>query len=266
MHGPRTAPALATIALKGFVTVGIVGLALAGGVQSALADGGSSIASAAPVVAGQQEFGNTVNGADSTVSCFTNGGGTFQYSWWALGAVAGDSFTIDWEGASSTTELDVYAVGTTDFTFPQTDTVATQQPNANLKAELKFVANASGSMPLRFVDCGAGAPYDFTVTVKHAVRLSLPAARTLSRQGTINVGVHSPEGGSISDSSLTVALQISSGGKWTTIGASAVSNSRASVTYRVAASLRHRTVRLRALATGGSYLTETSVVQKVTTT
>jgi hypothetical protein len=265
MYGPRTAPALATIAVKGFVTVGIVGMALAGGVQSALADGGNSIASAAPVVVGQQEFGNTVNGAGTTVNC-DFAGDTFQYSWWALGAVAGDSFTIDWEGASSTTELDVYAVGTTDFTFPQMDPVATQQPNANLKAELKFVANASGSMPLRFVDCGAGAPYDFTVTVKHALRLSLPVGRTLSRRGTINVGVHSPEGGSISDSSLTVAVQISSGGKWTTIGASAVSNARASVTYRVAASLRHRTVRLRALATGGSYLTETSVVQKVTTT
>ena len=61
--------------------------------SSAMAEGGTSIATAPVVTWGEQEFGNTAQGTHLFVPH-----GFDQF--WGLNVVAGDKLTIDWEGAA----------------------------------------------------------------------------------------------------------------------------------------------------------------------
>lgn len=229
--------------------------------DSALAEGGKSIASAPPVVFGQQQFGNTatgeLNGQYFGLGC--------RYSWWTLSVLSGDAVTIDWETENIGVHLRLYPIGTTDYTFNSTEPADNQTIAPNGKSQDGFTASRTGTMPLALTtafgagDCGGdGGPYDFTAYVKHTVRLSIPRYLILHRQGTLPVLVHNPEGGIVNDAGLQVAVQIRSGNTWLTVGTASVTNSVAVVHLNVPPRLRGHKVSLRALAHGSDYLSATT--------
>lgn len=250
----RVARYLALMAMLGLV-----------GAQAAQADGGKTIASATPIVFGEQEFGNSANGA-STPADF---GDTNCDEYWALAVTAGDAITINWEGQSSSLTLNIYPVGTTDYNLGNANTVTSQQLNANNKNQLKFTATRTGTMVVDFQDgdyCGQGStgPYDFTAYVKHAVRLAVPKVASLSTTGHLRISVHDPDGEVISTSGLSVVLQIHVlGASWLTIGATYPVNGTANVAYKIPRSWRGLRVSLRARATGAAYVTENSGTESV---
>ncbi len=61
--------------------------------MSAKAEGGTSITAAPSAIAGQQEFGNLVNGFKHEDGCSNQ----VYESFWTLSVVAGDEATFDWE-------------------------------------------------------------------------------------------------------------------------------------------------------------------------
>lgn len=227
---------------------------------ASLAEGGQSIAAAPAVVFGQQEFGSLSHGAEvGSEHCIP-----VYRSWWTLPVMAGDAVTIDWEAQDRYARLNLFASGTTDFTYPQTSPVIRSELNANSKAELTYSASQTGSLPLEIEggsdsSCNAGlGPYAFIASVKHTVRLFIPHRATLPRQGTVPVSVHTAEGGMISDPGLQIDLQLGSHGHWQTIGHAGVTNSIAAVPVRLPARLRGRRFSLRATAHGSNYTAATS--------
>jgi hypothetical protein len=236
---------------------------------AAFAEGGPSIAQAPVIVPGQQEFGNTANGTSTNNSC----GEAVRSQWWMLPVTSGDHVAIDWEEPESIRHvwsgLIVYPPGTTDFNYPQTRSVLTSELNSNGKNEAKFVATQSGSMPVLVtasrVSCESGtpAPYSFTVYITHALNVALPHASTLRLKGTLAIGLHTPEGGSVNDPSLSVEVQISLRGVWHTIGVSRDGDSVAVVHYTIPRSAAHKHVALRVLAHGPEYEPATSAHVKV---
>lgn len=232
--------------------------------STALGEGGKSIAGATGVVLGQQEFGNTQNGAQEPRSSSFFCGNTNYRSWWQLPAVTGDKFTIDWESSSPDMHMVLFSVGVTDYTFNGADRLVDQTPNSNLKSESIIVAPTSGMMPLEFGQCtGTPGPYNFTVYVNHAVVLALPRLSRLTRRSVINVAVHNPEGGVISDPQLFVDIQLRRGnGRWKTYGTSSVVNSAANVQLHLPRTLRKHKVSMRAFAHGVGFTDKTSATAK----
>ena len=234
----------------------VLGLAV---VVSAHAEGGSSIASAPTIALGQQEFGKLA-------SHDMGGCGT----WWLLPATSGDAIQLDWEVADHRVVLSLYAPGTNDFNYPQTQPLANGQVNGNGKAELTYIAQQTGNMPLFLRDPGCSGsavpgPYSFTVYATHALNVALPNTRALHRTGTLTVAVHNPEGGPINDPGVQVELQIAGRGGWQRIGGATVANSAATVAFKVPARLRRQHVTLRALAHGAGYAPASSRHLKVRT-
>lgn len=224
---------------------------------SALAAGGQSIASATPVVYGQQQFGNTfdsppVNGCGSKPAK--------RRSWWALSVTAGDALTIDWE-SQVTPLLGLFPVGTTDYTFTSVDpTVKDYLDSSTHKSEAKVDVGQTGTMPLEFVtdpDCidsqSPAGPYDFVATVRHAVRLSLPAIHSVQHSGTLAVAARNPDGQPLSDPSLHVTVQRRTRAGWASAGTATVANGVATVRLHVPTGWRGARVQLRAASTGADY-------------
>lgn len=224
----------------------------------ALADGGKDIASATPVVYGQQQFGNTANGgvdADDD-----------HRSWWALGVTAGDRVTIKWQAQHLDTALHVLPVGTDDFNFPDADAFASDFLGDTGRSQLAFNAPRTGTMPMEFRVSykEAAGPYDFTAYVKHAIRLSVPRAGSRPMTGSIPVGVRNPDGAPMSDPGLFVTLQAKrkrGGKRYRAIGTASAGDGTANVAYKVPAALRGKKVLLRALGGGAAYRAETSSKQ-----
>jgi hypothetical protein len=243
----------------------VLGLALTA--PAAMADGGQSIAGATGVIYGQQEFGNTANGAVAPGGCAADWAPKYR-SWWALSVVAGDHITIDWE-AQPATALNLFAVGTTDFTFEQVEPLTSDEPSDNGKSELTYTASQTGSMPLEFVadtgcnDAEVVGPYDFTSYVRHAVRLAIQRAPGLTAHSTVRVAVHSAAGTPISDPGLQVAIEIKrAGGAWRTVGTASPADGVAKVRLSIPRSYRHVRVSLRARASGANYVNETSSTRR----
>jgi len=237
------------------------------GASTAVADGGQTIAGAPTVVFGQQEFGNTANGGEGQPGCFSSTGNTFR-SWWGVAATAGDELTIDWETQSPSMYMNLFQVGTTDYNEPDQTPLVQENVNSNYKAEGTYTAIQSGVLPLEFFsDSGCGnppAPYDFTVSVIHALAVSL-STLTGSLSGVATAGVHNPDGGPLSGPPLVVNLQVSGVGlPWTSIGSASPVNGVATIDYAVPASLAGKAVEFRAVGQGTGYQTNTSSVQTVT--
>jgi hypothetical protein len=75
----------------------------------------------------------------------------------------------------------------------------------------------------------------------------------------MSVGVHDPTGAPISDPGLSVELQVRSpGGDWTTVGTGTPTAGIATISYSIPAVFGGQNVTVRAVASGASYLTETS--------
>lgn len=221
----------------------------------AAATGGRDIGSAPSVTYGEQQFGNTLTDSQVADCDYTE-----CRSWWLLPVAAGDRVAIDFEGGECLL-AQVWPVGTTDYTVEDTDDDAYKYVGQNSKAELVLKATRTGSMPLGFYDnCSRGAgPYDFIANVQHGLSLSIPHKSSRSRSGTLKVGVHTPEGGDVDDTSLSVELQAKrSGGSWKGYGSATVAESQAAIRYKLPKSFRTRKVSLRAVATGEAYVKSTS--------
>jgi hypothetical protein len=233
--------------------------------DAAFADGGQSIASAPMIAFGQQEFGNTANGAktgfdgddDGSNACSTLDG---MDSFWTAHVVSGDKLIFDWK-AQNRTVLNVLPVGTTDFTANSTTPDAIKQTSSNQKTELSLVESRTGTAPVIFCanspsDLG---PYDFTAYVLHALRLSLGAIHRLSHHRTsVRVGVHDPDGAPITDRALALDLQVKSQSTWRTMSTVRPGSARFVFTTKWGRSHWGKRVRLRVRAHGSGYLSATS--------
>jgi hypothetical protein len=245
----------------------LVASALGASPTSASADAGT-IASATPVVYGQQEFGNTLNGGTGEPSCFGSPPQKSYRSWWALSVTAGDELKVDWETHQTSMNLNLFPVGTTDFTFLTGSPLVSQQVNANFKAEAKYTATQTGVLPFEFhSDTGCGSepgPYDFVASVLHAVVLSLPVVTQLPPAGTVTVGVHNPDGAPLSDPSLVVTFNTLVSESPTAVGSAPVVNGVATIPFTLPASAIGHSVTVEATSAGGSYLPSSSATESVT--
>jgi hypothetical protein len=234
----------------------VIGLIVA---STAQATGGSSTASAPTVVYGQQEFGNTVTdeGGEAPDCDTTRGPGR---SWWMLQVVTGDQITIDLEGQTEGDGflMNVYPLGTNQFNVAQAQPSATTVDRQENREQLVFTAASTGAMPMDVETCDHVGTYDFTAYDAHAVRLGLPRASTLRPGGVLDVPVHSPDGGMITDSALQVFAQVGSHGSWRTVGIASVSDSVAPIRLHIPAGLYGRSVSLRVTARGSDYQTTTT--------
>jgi hypothetical protein len=156
---------------------------------TASAAGGSSIATAPPVIYGQQEFGNTAEYEQPFDQRCSDAGGYRSY--WNLPVTAGDLLTINWE-ATWTTELELLPAGTTDFTAFQVETALKKLPSSNGKAQTQYAVPLSGTMPLIFRTCRfAGytpGPYSFTVTAQHGMAVSLTTPPSTIQTNSVITG------------------------------------------------------------------------------
>jgi len=230
--------------------------------SAAFADGSQSIATATPVVVGQQEFGNTANGANTDVGCY---GATYD-SWWQLQVTAGDRVTFDWQGQPNGSLLLVYPVGTTDYN------VSSETPlnggfgtyaGSNGYAQLTLTMPRNGSVPVDFEDgyyCNAASgpgPYDFTVYVKHELYLALSAKGSSRRrnQTRFGVGVHNTNGVAVTSSKLRATFEQLRGGKWRSIGSASAPFSFVE-SWKPSERGHWQTVRVQ--VTGSGFVTATS--------
>lgn len=168
--------------VRWWLVVAVVGMA-ALVPAAASADGGSSIATAPTVAYGQQQIGNTATGALHKDCC---GGGTF-YSFWGLPVLAGDEVTIDWESVARETDLKLMPVGTTDYTFQQTEEAAHDYLKGNNKSQLRYRAPVSGVLPMAFEieDNDNPGPYAFTASVQHVLFAALTPTANVYKQSVV---------------------------------------------------------------------------------
>lgn len=221
----------------------------------AAATGSRDIASAPIVSYGVQSFGNTATDTDLE-HCDE------KDSWWLLPTSAGDRVTVDFEG-DGVKYATVYPIGTTDFNVEKADYVDETETGSNGKGEMIFKASQTGNMPVSFANynCDFGmevdpGPYDFTAYVQHGLSVTIPRKATRPRTGTLSVGVHTPDGGEVDDSSLSVELQAKPwGGKWKHVSSATVSHSVAAIRYKLPKSYRDsKKVYFRAIASGDDYI------------
>jgi hypothetical protein len=228
---------------------------------SAFAAGGADIATAPHVQFGQLQVGDVANDP-SDGKCWSSYSNR-RTEFWSFDVTSGDKVSVEWDVQNGNTDLLVYDVGTTDFTWAEADPVVAHQPFSNSKtggkSHFEFSAARSGVMPMAVCsfDYNAG-PYSFTAYVKHDLVLSLQKKASVARRGTMKVNVLNPDGGRIDDASLTVALRVRSAGKSRFVGHGSVANGVANIRYRLPKALRGRRVSVSARATGASYLTTTS--------
>jgi hypothetical protein len=176
------------------IAVGVLTLALPAGASAA---GGSNIASAPPVVYGQHTFGTTATG--SVENCY-------PAEYWSLPMKAGDQVTIDW----ATSDPDfaykarVYPAGTTDFSINNISPLEIYYVGSNNHAEAVFKSGVSGSFPLVFIGrdgCSerSPGPYDFTVTIQHALTISLKSYTHIRTTTTIAASANLVDGTTVPD-------------------------------------------------------------------
>lgn len=222
------------------------------------AEGGTSIAGATAVSYGTHEFGDTANGGAGQPGCDASSGNSMR-SWWALQVAAGDQVTVDWGTQSTDMYLNIFPTGTTDYNFPSTSTVVTQQVNSNYKNEATYTSGTAGTLPLEFkTDSGCGdapAPYDFVAAVSHGVVLTLPTGQTtIPQSGSILTTVNEPDGTPIGDQNVLVTLQVKSNdNQWVALGSARPNAGSASIAYTFPSSLAGQTVDLRASSSGAGF-------------
>jgi hypothetical protein len=184
---------------------------------------------------------------------------------------AGDQLTIDWETQEKLMLLQMFAIGTTDFTFLTTSPLIEQSVNINFKEQATYTATQTGILPAEFKsDTGCSgahtAPYNFTASVLHAVVLSLPTLSTLPTSGAIAVGVHNPDGVPINDPSLLVGfnVEISGASSFTAVGTAPAVNGIATIAYSLPSGDAGQSVTIQAVSSGAAYLPGNSSTEIVT--
>lgn len=175
------------------IAAGVLMLALP---ASASAAGGSNIASAPTVVYGQHTFGTTATG--SYEKCY-------PAEYWNLAMKAGDQVTIDWAAANHdfAEEAMIYPVGTTDFSINNLNALGYYYLGSNNHAEAVFKTGVGGSFPLIFRGDGCyeptPGPYDFTVTIQHALTISLKSYTHIRTTTTIAASANLVDGTPVPD-------------------------------------------------------------------
>lgn len=230
---------------------------------NAAGEGGASVATAPSIPWGQQQFGTIAGGSTSLTASYCRSGSSaasqMPTRYWLLNGATGDHVTIDFEVGPRANVI-VMPNGSTDFTLdapPLFDDQYFINANAGGKHQLAFTLNQGGLYPVLFCQyVDYATAYNFTANVKHAVVLTLKKRKKLSRSGTLNVAVHTPEGLAVSDPALTVAVQIKKphSRKWKRIGSASVSNSVAAVPYRLSSSLLGKKISIRAVTSGLNYV------------
>jgi hypothetical protein len=233
----------------------------------ALAAGGADIASAPLVAVGQQEFGNTLDGCYGGCPGYPDDGNGADY--WKASLIAGDHVTVDWESTADgdgnfyANHLDVWPVGTTDYSISNVNALDEWDMNANGKAESKFVADKTGVFPLMFWSYWAQGPYDFTLTVHHLPRLAFSPPRAISNGSKLSVGVHYPDGTAVSGDGLLVAIY----GQWKKanhlLGSGSPANGTAEITVKIPKGEHGKKIRVFAYASGSSFVTARTPYRRV---
>ena len=239
---------------------------------AAVSGGGTTIAAAPTVAFGSQFFGN-----DATAPAGPYGG---HYEFFKLPLVAGDAITIDWEEQASTgVELQLFPSSTNDFNFKDAKPTSWQKIGGSglRRNEFKVSATQTEAVVLAFDDvdydpsafcspCATGTPgaYDFTVNVKHAVVLFLPARATLPRQSTYTVGAHAPDGTPINDAGLRITLLGIWQGASHRLGTASIVSGAAAFHLKLPVTLRGKKISLRAQAAGSNYTATLSLARTVT--
>ena len=117
-------------------------------------------------MAGQWESGDTSNGLHVFDNvAYIQGWNSF----WRIKARAGDKFRIDWEAPpKSGTHINLFPVGTTDFTVNRAKSLAYQGQNAEGKNELVFESLETGLLVLDVrTQAAQGSIYSFIVHLHH---------------------------------------------------------------------------------------------------
>ena len=136
------------------------------------APAGSSIATALPVVLGQEESGDTgttpYDQWDGGGSCGSESG-----EYWKVALTAGDQVTIDWGSSSDyVTGLDIWPPDTTDQnieSMASDERVAWFSIGDDGQQQSTFAVDASGDYVVVFDDsCGDPGPYQFSITAQPA--------------------------------------------------------------------------------------------------
>jgi len=231
----------------------------------AMAEGGGTIAAAPKVVFGQQEFGNLNNGGVVNVSFC----GNVYEEFWLVPVTIGDRVSLDWEingwdpNSDGGAEIDLFPVGTTDFTIDNVQALLQSGPNSEGKQQISWTASSSGQMVVRIASSCVSRPYayDFTAYVTHALAVSVPATHIIHTGQQLTVGVHSPDGGTVSGPKVVLQLRLS--GRWISLGSAKTVNSAARVFIRVPAHYASQSGLLRAQVSGVGYKTTSSRVERV---
>ena len=182
------------------------------------AGGGSSVATATPVVPGAQEFGDTASASANPPN--SPCGNTVQF--WKVPLLAGDQVTVTGQAVSPASNIAiwVFPVGTTDASFTSgnfpgfdfsgstTGGYSGSGPaGGTLGSSIVFTVPATGVYPVLIGQCnGQDGPYEFKLSVLHsAVMYSLHSLRT-GLSGAVTAYVRSPDGQPIRDPALVVSL------------------------------------------------------------
>jgi hypothetical protein len=130
------------------------------------AEGGSTIASSPKVVPAKSEDGNTANGLHVFDSVSNIQGWN---SFWRVRVRAGDKLRIDWEAPpKSGTHINIFPVGTTDYSVGRARSLAYQGQNTEGKNELFFESQETGLLVLDVrAQAEHGATYAFVVHIRH---------------------------------------------------------------------------------------------------
>jgi hypothetical protein len=237
---------------------------------SALAAGGSSIASAPVVSYGQQEYGSIGDSQEQTRDHCDTGDYPAGTSWWNLLVRAGDRVTIDFESNPSVDAgLTVFSVGTTDFQVGTVGESVYAIPDQNGKGQTTFNAPKSGGMPLGFFGCEATGPYDLTAYVRHGLFLYLKASGYASHQTKFYLALHTPDGKPVGSKSLVGDVQRNDpkeGNRWITsfhVYPGKPYNGKWNFSYHWMNYLHGQNVKVRVLVHGPGYQNTTSNTAQV---
>lgn len=254
-------------------------IALLAGSAVAVADGGTSIATATPIQIGVIEYGNTVGGAS-----LPNGPGWNDARVWSVNLTAGDQVTVTGSDTPPASGIQILFLpaGTTDAdlaagTLPsETFTGSTQgqwnstEGGGTLGQLIAFTVASTGSYPIVVGGGNPDGPYDFEVTVKHTAILYASAPSTTPQAGKLSIYARDPDGNPITLPGLAVDLY----GIWKDnpavpasshfITSAPVTNGTAELSYDLPAVTVQKTISLLAVASGADFQTAKTLHFSVT--
>lgn len=233
---------------------------------AAQATGSPTLANAPVLQAGVQAFGNTGCCADGGDPRNLDGQDLSHREFWKIRLTAGDRVTLNWTSATDEVRLGAFAPSTNDFNFNDRDAApAAYRGDLERKGEMRFTAGGSGLWSLRFGTHWQAKPsaYDFSYTVKHVVRLALKPVAAVRRTGRVSLSVRTPDSSPITAAGLKLRLEGFWANRWHLLATGRPKAGVAHFTLRLPRTLQGETIKLRARASGASYLPARSLARSV---